>query len=73
MWKSLDFRKAAAGAFLVFTVGLTLSMVVGVLTLVLIDISPLWSVGGGVVATGGAATWVYSCIRRRRQSGHEHG
>lgn len=71
MWKSLDFRKAAAAAFLVFTVGLALSMVVGVLALALalIGISPLWSVSGGLVATGGAAALVFGYIRRRRGDG----
>lgn len=68
-----ELQKSRRGGVLVFMGVLALSMVVGVLAVVLIGISPLWSVGGGLVTNGGAATCVYSYIRRRRRGGGEPG
>jgi hypothetical protein len=69
MWMSLSWPKAGQAAFLVFAVGLALSMFICVLAYVVVGVSPLWSVGG-LLAAGGrlpgyTATWGAAVALRR--------
>jgi hypothetical protein len=65
IWMSLSWRKAGQAAFLLFAVGLALSIVIGLLAYVVVGVSPLWSVGG-LLAAGGAFAGVHGYMGRRR-------